>query len=175
MSREDYVKQTFPEVNEIEDGGLREKVVKAYAAAMERGGWDALEEIPFTLIIPDLDKNFVQHIRQVTQMAIAAAKQRDDLDFDLVVAAALTHDIGKLLEYAKVDGKVVKSRFGALLRHPVSGAALALEFGLPDEVAHIIAAHSKEGEMVLRLPEAVLIYHCDFIDFEIEKSKRGMK
>jgi hypothetical protein len=35
-------------------------------------------------------------------------------------------------------------------------------------------AHSKEGESVKRIPEAILIHHCDFIDFEIAKFKAGI-
>jgi len=36
----------------------------------------------------------------------------------------------------------------------------------------IIASHSKEGDFVERLPEAVIVHHCDFIDFDIAKVKR---
>jgi putative nucleotidyltransferase with HDIG domain len=112
-------------------------------------------------------------------MAMNVASQRDDLRRDFVIAGALVHDIGKLLEYTTVKGsegvKVEKSEFGDLVRHPVSGAGLAMMTGLPQELVHIIAAHSKEGEMVRRIPEAILIFHCDFIDFEIEKYKYGMK
>ena len=104
---------------------------------------------------------------------MAVAFTRDDLDVDLVIACGLLHDVGKALEYKRnPDGSATKSRNGELLRHPVSGAALALEMGLPEEVAHVIAAHSKEGEFVSRLPEAILIFHCDFIDFEIAKTKK---
>jgi len=42
---------------------------------------------------------------------------------------------------------------------------------LPYQISHIIAAHSKEGEFVTRIPEAVIIHHCDFIDFHIEKGE----
>jgi len=170
-----YLKEAFPELAEIGNAELRRQVLELYSTAMERGGWERLDEIPFTLLIPDLRKNFVEHTRSVTRMALACADARGDLHRDLVVAGALTHDVGKLLEYTRRDGAVVKSDFGALVRHPVSGAALAMAVGLPDTVVHIIAAHAKEGEMVLRTPEAVLIHHCDFIDFEIEKSRRGMK
>ena len=71
---------------------------------------------------------------------------------------------------AEVDGKFVKSAYGKLVRHPVSGYGLALEAGLPLEVAHIIAAHSKEGEFIQRSKEAIVINHCDFIDFDIARS-----
>jgi len=173
MSKE-YIVSTFPELEEIKDQELKAKVIEALVVAMERGGWTDLSKIPFTLIIPGLKKNLVEHFRMVTQMAMAVASKRDDLDMDLVIAGGLLHDVGKMLEYAEVEGKIVKSENGKLLRHPVSGAALVLELGLPERLAHILAAHSKEGEFVKRLPEAILIFHCDFIDFEIEKHKYGM-
>ena len=83
----------------------------------------------------------------------------------------MVHDVGKLLEYKKLGKKYTKSGFGELVRHPVSGYALALDAGLPIEVAHIVATHSVEGDKVKRSNEAVIIHHCDFIDFDIERSK----
>jgi hypothetical protein len=75
-----------------------------------------------------------------------------------------------LLEYAREGSEVVKSKQGSMIRHPVSGYGLVLEVGLPVEVAHIVAAHSTEGEKVKRSKEAIIINHCDFVDFDIEKS-----
>jgi putative nucleotidyltransferase with HDIG domain len=179
MPDKSYIEETFPEVNDIENENLREKVINLWISAMTKGGWEKLDDIPFTLLIPDLKKNFIQHTRTVTKMAMNIALLRDDLRRDLVIAGALVHDIGKLLEYTAVEDNngvtVKKSEFGELVRHPVSGAALAMENGLPQEIVHIIAAHSKEGEMVRRIPEAIVIFHCDFIDFEIEKYQHGMK
>jgi len=166
---DEYIRKIFPEVDEIKDEVLRSKVIKIWRKAMERGGWDEIESIPFTLLI-STDKSLVEHTRIITRMAMAVADERKDLDMDKVIAGALLHDVGKLLEYGKKDGRVVKSEMGKRIRHPVSGAALAMEEGL-DSIAHIIAAHSKEGEFVERSKEAILIHHCDFIDFEIEKAK----
>ena len=66
--------------------------------------------------------------------------------------------------------KYVKCDYAKKFRHPVSGALLAKECGLPDEVVYIIYAHSKEGDITERSPEAIIVNHCDFIDFEIKKS-----
>lgn len=168
----EYIKKLFPEVEEIEDASLKDLVIKVWLLAMERGEWEGIDSIPFTLLVPT-EVTLVEHTRRVTRMATAVARERYDLDLDLVVAGGLTHDVGKLLEYEEQSGQVVKSRFGALVRHPVSGYGLAIEVGLPLEVAHIIAAHSTEGEKVSRTPEAILINHCDFIDFDIAKSTAG--
>jgi len=167
--KDDYIREIFPEVEEIKDDVLRNKVIRIWSRAMEMGGWERIDDIPFTLIITT-DKSLVEHTRMVVRMAMAVARERNDLNMDVVVAGALLHDVGKLLEYERKDGKVVKSEMGRRMRHPVSGAALAMEEELHD-IAHIIAAHSKEGEFVERSREAILIHHCDFIDFEIERAK----
>jgi putative nucleotidyltransferase with HDIG domain len=164
-----YIIKLFPEVENIQEASLKDLVIRIWLLAMERGGWTDITSIPFTLLLPT-EITLVEHTRRVTRMAMAVASERYDIDMDLVIAGGLTHDVGKLLEYEHVAGKVAKSRFGTLVRHPVSGYALAMEIGLPVEVAHMIAAHSAEGEKVTRTPEAILINHCDFIDFDIAKS-----
>ncbi len=164
----------IPEIAQISDSGLREKVIRVWDVALERSSFDRLDGIPFTLLIEDLDDTLIEHTVRVTRAAIAAAQARGDLDMDTVVAGAILHDVGKVLEYEPgPDGKVVKSEMGKRLRHPVSGAALAQELGLPLRIVHIIAAHAGEGNMVSRTPEAILIHHSDMIDFEITKARLG--
>lgn len=164
----------IPEIEQIGDPGLREAVARVWDVALERSAFDDLSAIPFTLLIEDLDDTLIEHTRRVTATAIAAAGARGDLDMDIVVAGAILHDVGKVLEYKPApDGSVGKSEMGKRLRHPVSGAALAQELGLPLAVVHIIAAHAGEGNMVSRTPEAILIHHCDMTDFEITKARLG--
>ncbi|MDG6225230.1 MAG: HDIG domain-containing protein [Candidatus Thermoplasmatota archaeon] len=170
-----YVKEAFPELSMIGSSELRDQVVEMWALSMEDGGWESLDGIPFTLLIPKAAYDLREHTRRITQSAEAVARTRGDLDMDLVIAGGLTHDVGKLMEYERgPDGNVVASRKGRLLRHPVTGMELAMRVGAPLELQHIIVAHSKEGDAVKRIPEAILIHHCDFIDFEIAKQRAGM-
>ena len=164
-----YIEKILPEINEIADKQLRQGVVKAWLLAMERGGWKRIDDVPFTLLVKT-KRTLIQHTRTVTTMAMAVARTRQDLNHDTLIAAGLLHDVGKLLEYSRKRKAFVKSKFGRLVRHPVSGYGLVLEVGLPLDVAHIIAAHSKEGEGVARSKEAIVIHHCDFIDFDIARS-----
>lgn len=165
-----YIGEVFPELYKIHDKVLRSHVVDVWLLAMKRGGWKKIEGIPFTLLI-DTKRTLVEHTRAVTRMAMSIARERHDMDLDIVIAGGLVHDVGKLLEYTRKKGQFIKSVYGTRMRHPVSGYALAREAGLPEEVAHIIATHSTEGEKVKRSPESIVIHHCDFIDFEIEKSR----
>jgi putative nucleotidyltransferase with HDIG domain len=173
--REDLL-QLIPEFDLIEDPILREKTIQAWMAAMERGGWTPAElaEIPFTLLFNPCSASYVEHVRAVTLTALRAADvfaqvygDRVPINRDFLVAGGLLHDIGKLLEYEqRDDGMTVQTRYGKLIRHPFSGAALAAEFGLPEDVIHMIAAHAGEGDKVKRTPEATLINKADFMSFE---------
>ena len=166
------IEKIIPEINEIHDRQLREKVKRVWEFAINRGGWSdfPLDKIPFTLLIPT-QRDLITHTRMVTKMAIAVGKTRGDVNMEYLIAGAILHDVGKLLEFELKDGKVVKSEYGKRIRHPVSGAMLAYKFELPWIISHIIAAHSKEGDFIKRTPEAVIVNHCDFTDFHIEKGK----
>jgi putative nucleotidyltransferase with HDIG domain len=166
----DYIFKIFPEIRKIKSRSLRSRVVHAWLVAINKGQWKRIDNIPFTLLTKT-KRTLIEHTRSVTQMAMAVARIRNDVDMDTVIAGGLVHDIGKLLEYERKDGKVVKSNYGKRIRHPISGYGVALEAGLSPEIAHIIAAHSVEGDTGGRSREAILIHHCDFIDFDITKSK----
>lgn len=169
----------LPELDWIADSDLKELVEKVWQDAFELGGWDEadLDSIPFTLLVQDTDINLFDHTRIVTNLARQIAgplKEMQGLDIndDYLIAGALLHDVGKLLEYEKKDGKVVVARSGRLLRHPLSGMGLTVKWGLPEDISHSIAVHSREGERSPRSVEATVIHHADFIMFHSYKSKK---
>jgi len=167
--------ELFPEFDLIRDAGLREKCLRTYELALQEGGWtpDDLTRIPFTLLLNPCPASYVEHVRAVTLTAVRAAEvfqqvygERLPVRMDLLVAGALLHDVGKLLEYEnRADGMTVTTYGGRLLRHPISGMELAARCGLPIEVLHIIAAHADEGDKVNRITEATLVNHADFMSF----------
>lgn len=172
--KEDILK-LLPEINKIKNEKLKEKVILTWEQGIKEGGWKIkdLEKIPFTLLIKDTKINLIQHTRAVINTSYEAAKILMEiygnlikLDMDVLLAGAILHDVGKLIEYKQVKGKFVKSDRGKLLRHPFSGANLASRCGLPDEVIHVIAAHSKEGDLGQRTVEGTIVYHADYINFE---------
>jgi putative nucleotidyltransferase with HDIG domain len=171
----DAVDRLWPEIGWIEDPVLREQVTQTWIKALERSHLDPddLLEIPFTLLVPDCPTTFMEHKRCVVHIARPSALAMKDLmgnalaiDLDVVIAGAILADVGKLLEYEKVDGQAVQSDRGKRLRHPFTGVALAMECGVPDEVCHIIATHAAEGDLVKRTTEAFIVHHADFMAFE---------
>ncbi len=166
----------IPEFNFIEDNSLREKVIRVWIKAMNQGGWniDDLQTIPFTLLLENCPFSIVEHTRGVVNTAIGTEKVfceiykgKVKLNRDYLIAGALLHDVGKLVEYAGKNGKFVKSDAGKSLRHPFSGVGLCYDEGIPHEIMHMIATHAKEGDMGKRTPESVVINHADFANFEI--------
>lgn len=170
VKKGDIQKAFYKELQWIKDKDLKEKVVKVWEKAANQGNWKSLDDAPFTLLIENSGK-LIDHTRRITNLAKAVYDLRkEEINLDYLIAGALLHDVGKLLEYVKEKGRYVKGEFGKKFRHPVSGALLAKELGLPDGVVLIIYAHSHEGDKIKRSPEAVIVNHCDFIDFEIKKS-----
>ena len=175
MIEKSDITSCFPELTWIQDKDLRNKVVNVWKTAADRGKWQRLQEIPFTLIFENSGL-LVDHTKRITTLVRNVGNTREEhLNKDHLIAGALLHDVGKLLEYEMKDRKIIKSKFGEKIRHPAAGAQLAEECDLPKEVVHIIAAHSHEGDSMNRSPEAIIIHHCDFIDFEIKKTlqKKG--
>lgn len=176
----DKLYEYIPEFNLIKDENLKQKTAMVYERALKEGNWllDDLKSIPFTLLIENCSINIIEHIRGVTGVCIKTAEtlrsiygDRLKLNQDYLISGALLHDIGKLLEYAKKNGKFVKSENGKYLRHPFSGVALCYACELPVEVCHIVAVHAKEGDMGFRSPEAVILHHADFINFAAPQSQ----
>ncbi len=170
----DAVERLWPELQWIENKDLRESVTQTWVKAMEDSPLDPddLNTIPFTLLVPNCSTTFMEHKRCVVHVARKSAESMQEflgkaltINKDTVIAGAILADVGKVLEYEKVDGKAVQSARGKALRHPFTGVAVAMACGVPDEVCHIIAAHAGEGDMVTRTTEAYIVHHADFMTF----------
>ena len=153
---------------------LREKTLRTWVKAFELSPLtpEDLNRIPFTLLVPNCMVTFMEHKRCVVHVARRAAEAMQEylgrslpVDMDTVIAGAILADVGKLLEYEKVDGKARQSERGENLRHPFTGVAVAMMCGVPDRVCHIIAAHAGEGDLVKRSTEAYIVHHADFMTF----------
>ena len=136
----DAVRKLWPEIEWIDDQKLREKVLETWVRAFEESPLTPadLDEIPFTLLVPDCPVTFMQHKRCVVHVARRSAESMREffgtalpIDMDTVIAGAILADVGKLLEYEKVGGRARQSKRGEALRHPFTGVALAMACGVP--------------------------------------------
>ncbi|MBZ0178943.1 MAG: HDIG domain-containing protein [Melioribacteraceae bacterium] len=177
------IKNIWPEIELIKDEDIKEKTYKCWEYTVENSPLEPedLEEIPFSLLIDNCNISFMNHKRTAVQLSIQIAKIMENnfekdvkINWDYLISGAILIDVGKLLEYEKVDGKLTTSKNGKLLRHPFSGVAVADRFDLPVEIQHIIAYHSKEGDLGKRTIESIIVHHADFVSFEPFQSAKTL-
>jgi putative nucleotidyltransferase with HDIG domain len=177
------VRDELPEVEEISDPELRAKVVEAWALALARSSFSSIAEIePSGNPGVNTLKRGRQtdHIRGVTRLAMALADELQavlpdlQVNRDLLIAGALCHDVGKPWEFDPENRRRWEARPRAAglpaIRHPAYGVHICLTVGLPEEVAHCAAAHSGEGELLVRSLENTIIHHADYAFWGIARA-----
>jgi putative nucleotidyltransferase with HDIG domain len=168
------VRASLPEVALIQDETLREQVVEVHARALAETGFERIEDIPPTGVPESPAMKLgtqADHYRGTATMALGLANgmrqvlEHVEIDDDVLLAAALVHDVGKAYEYEHHERwKADRPRTGSpSLRHPVYGAHLALSVGLPEAVVHCVAAHPylAEGSFVRASLETTIVQYAD--------------
>lgn len=167
----DEVFKLWPELDWIQDEVLKINTANVWKLALERSVLTAkdLQTIPFTSLV-NTKVTFIAHKRAIVHIAREAGIKcneffRDDLpvDMDVVIAGAILADVGKLLEFEMLDGKLVQGSYGKYLRHTFSGVSIAEECSVPAEVCHIIATYADKGDTVKRTTEAYIVHNAHFL------------
>ncbi|HJN38712.1 MAG TPA: HD domain-containing protein [Chloroflexota bacterium] len=168
------VRASLPEIDEISDPELRDKVEGAWAMALAETEFASIDEIrpsgnPDTPAMKSGTQ--ADHLRGVTRMAVALAESLEavvpdlGVDRDILLACGLCHDLGKPFEFSPANQERWRQNPAAsgfpALRHPVYGAHIAITIGLPEAVCHAAAGHSGEGELVVRSLENTIVHHAD--------------
>lgn len=177
------VRRELPEIQEITDAELRDKVVEAWAMSLAEEELSGISEI---LGSGDPEKNIlkegtqVDHLRGVALLSMRMADQLKelkpalDIDRDVMVAGALIHDVGKAREFKAANQAKWKQAPHVAgwppARHSVHGYYICKSVGLSDEVAHIAIAHSREGVFVMKSLECTIVSHADHSYWEIMKA-----
>jgi putative nucleotidyltransferase with HDIG domain len=174
------VRASLPEVEEIRNQTLREKVIEAWAVALSESEFESIEEIagsgvPGSLVL--VSGTQADHLRGVARLSLAIAGSLEEMfgpleiDRDLLLASALCHDVGKPYEFSPRNQQRWRESPRATgwpaIRHTLYGVHLALKVGLPEAVAHVAGAHSPEGEFVMRSLICTVVHEADRAFWEI--------
>src|SRR5512143_4207853 len=98
------VARLWPEIQWIENPKLREQVTQTWIKALERSPLkpEDLNQIPFTLLVPNCPITFMEHKRCVVHIARDSAMAMQSfmgralpIDSDAVIARAILADLGK--------------------------------------------------------------------------------
>lgn len=172
----EYILQIFPELAWIKDQDMVEKVKRIWLRAWRESTWESPEDCPLNPELPMC--SLIEHVRYVTQGVRALAEVRESqygekLNMDLLITAALLHDVSKLLEFESVDGETRWSLIGERLQHAFYSAVFALDEGMPLDLVHIILTHSSHSKKYPQTREGVLLYYVDFSDADIARLSAG--
>jgi putative nucleotidyltransferase with HDIG domain len=168
--------ETFPFIEDIRDAELKHKVVDAWVRAMKESSFEAIENIPFSLNVPEA--RLVDHIHFVLEIARSVAMQAEKtmdmaVDWDLLIALVLLHDVGKAVEYENADGTCDRSEIGRKFGHGLWGAHIALGVGLPLNLAHLISTHTGDSPHPPPLLEGIILHYADFVYADLLYFKSG--
>jgi putative nucleotidyltransferase with HDIG domain len=180
MTRDDMYK-LLPELEMIQSMQLRETCADIWMDALDVGGWfdkDGWGKFPFTNIMTDeCSENLLTHTGQVTRTCAAVYDSMVPL-FDRVggckkdelIAGALLHDVGKLIEYDLKDGKPCYSQSAKKFRHPIWSAFFAKDHNLNENLIHMVLTHSMilspEGPNAFCTPESWILKVIDDMCFK---------
>lgn len=165
MVAESSIREAFPEIDDIEEASLQDRVVAVWAAALEESTFEDLTGIPWWPPRQETigqEKTTVAHIREVTRCATVLVDALDELtevelDRDIVIAGALVHDVSKLYEMTGAE----TNEFHELIPHPHYSVHLLAAAGCSVHLQHIALAHSGASAVEPKTLEAMIVGTAD--------------
>lgn len=170
------VRAAFPEIEQIKDKELAEKIVSIWLDVWRESEWDTFEQIPKNPK-KDGDLKLVPHIRAVTAIAVSMVEVLERFhglkcDMDVVLAGGLLHDVDKLLIYSPSSGDG-KTRFSQLLPHATYTGFKMWERGLPVEMVNMVVCHSDNHTKLQPITfEGILVKNADHAESEATRAGR---
>lgn len=169
----DGVIESFPEARQIKNHVLRERFYDAWAYSLMKSSFDRVEDLrgsgaPTSEAL--IGGTQTDHVRGVGRIALIIAKEFSEnfgvkVNMDEVLVGGLLHDVGKPHEFDPVNrakwSEDTRLTGFPPMRHSVYGAYICLAVGLPEKVAHIPGAHSREGVFIERTTACEMVREAD--------------
>jgi 23S rRNA maturation-related 3'-5' exoribonuclease YhaM len=169
-----FVMEDFPEISLIPEPDIRNKAVEAWSYSLCCSDFERITDIPpeGNPGAPVLRRGTqADHLRGVVRYAKAIGVEFETahpevvIDWTILMAGAVCHDIGKPYEFDPANRKrwadaPADSGFPTF-RHSVFGMHVCITAGLPDEVAHIAVGHSFEGLYMGVSAECMIVRQAD--------------
>ncbi len=168
------VLEDLPEITLVSDPAMRAGVVEAWSYALCCSGFGRITDIPpeGNPGAPVLRQGTqADHLRGVVRLAKVMAEEFQQtypkvaIDWDILLAGALCHDVGKPYEFDPANRARWQAAPGGsgspTFRHSVFGMHVCLTVGLPEEVAHIAVGHSFEGQYMGVSAECTIVRQAD--------------
>jgi len=172
------------EINELIKGIENKKYKKLLTVAFKKFGSEIFESPAASKVHQNYRNGLIEHTIAVTNNAIGlASTYRTSIDMDLLVCAALLHDIGKIKNYFFNKFTIEYTIQGCLMDHIAGGIEIINDLcekhkiNLTDEermmLKHCILSHHGSvdkgwGSCVSpAIPEALIVHTADMLDSQL--------
>lgn len=173
------IREDIPSLDGIRDEDLREAVVRTWLAALDLGEFESIAAASQSAAFPS--RSLLSHVNEVAELALwflTFATNRFGLtpDEDVVLAAAILHDVDKVfICHRDEDGGLSYREGYSMNDHGPAGAEVALECGVPNQVAELIRNHppfTYTGELP-GTPEGTIVHYADLAAADLAAVEQG--
>jgi putative nucleotidyltransferase with HDIG domain len=163
----DQLRSEVPAIDKVVDPGLREAVAQTWRAALAKGGYRSVAEVPQSAAFPG--RCLLDHVNEVNALAVqlldlAEASFGLAPDRDVTLAGAILHDVDKSFVQRLQPSGAIEYVDGYTIRdHGPAGAKLAVECGVPENVAELVRTHAPfnyEGHLPGTI-EGTVVHYAD--------------
>lgn len=185
-----YVTSVFPEILDISDKNLQEKVVEVWMRCLDQSEFSKIEDVPNFpskdypapgLSHPEMTKfTLVDHVRCVVHLVKDIAnciKKFYDvkINLDYLLAGAIIHDTDKVLFFSGTKETCRISDLGKLLPHGFMVGSIAWQLGLDEEIINMALCHTGKSAIFPRTMEGLILIYADCMAADTLRKISGAK
>jgi hypothetical protein len=179
----------FPEIMEIQETSLRDKVAKVWLSAARASafriegapnlpshGYPApghshpemtrYKLIDHTRLVVLLSKDIAKRLREIFEL---------EVNLDILLASAIIHDADKMVFYAPKGQEVVISDLGKKIPHGFFATKWAVDNKLPLDVVNAVFSHSGRASIFPKTLEGLIVLYADLIAADALRIVNGAK
>ena len=158
--------EVFPEISLISNPEIREKTIEVWNRLWDKSKFNKIMDLP---VSPQKKYPHITHNRSVVQMVLKVADVIQEfhgvaVDRDILIASAILQDASKLVEMEPSSDGVAATEIGRLYGHAFYAAHIALEVGLPGEIAQAILCHTPDSATFPPTLISKILFYVDQID-----------
>ncbi|MGA2876869.1 MAG: HD domain-containing protein [Nitrososphaerales archaeon] len=159
----------LPSLNLIKDAKIRSDTAEVYMQLLRESKWPNLEKQP---VASFLKTSGVEHVKAVVEICTEVAKVLESshsikVNMDFLISGAILHDASKLVEYEPTSDGEKATKIGEMGQHTLSCVRLMFSKKMPEEIIHIVLAHTPKSSVIPKTVESVILYYADCTDYNV--------
>lgn len=179
MTTNEQLLVDIPAIADLDSRDLRDAVVRTWTAALDKGGYRHLVEVPQSARMTN--RSLLGHVNEVNDlvlmlMRLATRHYRLAPDKDTLLAASILHDVDKAFMYRRsATGGLDFSEGYTVADHGPAGATLAAACGVPECICDLVRKHAPfnyDGHLPATV-EGTILHYGDLTAFDLAAVQCG--